>query len=685
MIKSRFALMFGALCIGLLFTFVPRFVDSQEEQQIDMEAVQADEAFMTGVRAYHSGEFGSSVLLFERSLSFKPERFLTRLWLGNSYYRSGLLDSALEQWRTVMDSESATSSLANLLESIEYRRSLGPELSPETRFVEVNQLEGSSDEYTIFLGPTSVLSRPDGGNYIVSFASNEVVSVSINGMVRERIRGGFAGLNRPFDILAGSDGRLYISEYQGDRIVSMNSSGTDIQRFGGKGRGDGFLLGPQYLAMDNQGSLYVSEQGNRRVSKFDRDGNFLLSFGSRTRDFSGFREPTGIVFLDDVLYVADGRQNIIFRFDTSGNYIGRSASGLFEGLEGLSLVDHGKFLVADRQGIHLFDPESEVSRKLVNARSDSRFIKATFDVNGNLIVADFSDNSIYRYTDFHQLYGSLLVEVDRVMEERFPRLAVAATVTSRNGDPLLGLELNNFLVTEGRIEARDISFAGSIDQLDQAMVAIVAERSPETVQLLPAFSDAVSALGTAASGRFEFSFTGGGEIPVREVSSTFSADPLIEALLQGTSTVSPQWEVDSAIRLAASGLTAANRKRAVVLFSSGKVPPDGFDRYELVEMARYLETNYIAFFCVLPSKAAVPEEYRYLAEFTGGKVYHLFQPEGIAPLADSILDRRDGRYVLEFTSSLDDDFGRRFLPVEVQAYIHGRSGRGESGYYAPLR
>jgi hypothetical protein len=40
---------------------------------------------------------------------------------------------------------------------------------------------------------------------------------------------------------------------------------------------------------------------------------------------------------------------------------------------------------------------------------------------------------------------------------------------------------------------------------------------------------------------------------------------------------------------------------------------------------------------------------------------------------------------MSYTSALPTDFGRAFLPVEVEAYLMNRSGRDETGYFAPLQ
>jgi len=43
-----------------------------------------------------------------------------------------------------------------------------------------------------------------------------------------------------------------------------------------------------------------------------------------------------------------------------------------------------------------------------------------------------------------------------------------------------------------------------------------------------------------------------------------------------------------------------------------------------------------------------------------------------------------GMYQLKYTSTMSTDFGRSFLPVEVEVQLLERSGRDEIGYFAPL-
>ena len=54
-----------------------------------MDAVNAEEEFRWGVKAYNNGFFNKAILSFEKSLSFKPANPKTKEWLGKAYYRSG--------------------------------------------------------------------------------------------------------------------------------------------------------------------------------------------------------------------------------------------------------------------------------------------------------------------------------------------------------------------------------------------------------------------------------------------------------------------------------------------------------------------------------------------------------------------------------------------------------------------
>ena len=98
-----------------------------------------------------------------------------------------------------------------------------------------------------------------------------------------------------------------------------------------------------------------------------------------------------------------------------------------------------------------------------------------------------------------------------------------------------------------------------------------------------------------------------------------------------------------------------------------------------------MNNNSIACLSVLVTENAADEEIAYIVENTPGGEYYMFRPEGLAGVFQDIIALPAGKYVFSFTSALPTAFGEKYLPLEAEAYLLNRSGRDESGYFAPLK
>ena len=110
---------------------------------------------------------------------------------------------------------------------------------------------------------------------------------------------------------------------------------------------------------------------------------------------------------------------------------------------------------------------------------------------------------------------------------------------------------------------------------------------------------------------------------------------------------------------------------------------NNFGTYGLDELASYMANNNIRFYSVGLKEGEVCDEISYLVRKTGGLHAYLYRSEGIHSLIDRIASAPTGLYRLSYKSSIDSDFGRKFLPVEVEVRLLNRSGRDETFYYAP--
>jgi DNA-binding beta-propeller fold protein YncE len=655
----------------------------------DLNALYAREEFRVGVQAYNRFAFNEAILSFERALSFRSGEPLLLDWLGRAYYRSGLEETALRQWRSARESYGPASGEALLIsshiETVRNRRSLLPVADDGVRYVEAGRYPGHYNDIILFRQPTAVLPLEDGSSWIVAYGSNELVRLDVNGVVRQRQRGPINGFDRPYDLVRGKDGRLYVSEYRGGRVSVLNRNGEWQSYIGSKGREAGMFVGPQNLALDEEGYLYVVDYGNRCISKFDPDGAFILSFGTKSAGFPGFLSPTGIAARAGRVYIADSVAKQITIFDGNGAYLGILVREGLTGPESLRFLSNGQLLVADTNRILMLDPNSAVIRELgVAGNSKVRIVGVDMDRNGNLLAANFQGDEVSVMTRFTDMASGLFVQIDRIMPDKFPLITVEISVQDRLRRPVVGLNGQNFILSEEGHTVSEQNFLGAGYRVDQADISILMERSNQTLglrdDLAAAVRDITTALTESSSGRVISMVSAAGQ-PLKE--RTENGNWAVAARGDAAA-YTPRWRFDLGLRLAATDLLPGEKKRAVVFVGAGALGEFAFEQYGLSELAAYLANNGIIFHAIMVGGNQVDAGIRYLCDQTGGEVVTLYRPEGIGQVIRSIASIPSGSYILSYRSVLPTDFGRAYLPVEAEVYLMERSGRDGIGYFSPL-
>jgi DNA-binding beta-propeller fold protein YncE len=595
-------------------------------------------------------------------------------------------DTALRQWRAAAAGYGwATGNgvlLGSRIETVSNRRNLLPVANDEVRYVEAGRYPGRYEETTLYRQPTSVLPLDDGSAWVVAYGSNEIVRIDVNGVIKDRSRGPLNGFDRPYDLVKGQGDRLYLSEYRGSRISVLNSRGEWLSYIGGRGRGDGLFVGPQNLAVDEEGCLYVVDYGNRRISKFDPDGAFIFSIGPGTRGFPGFLSPTGVAVREGRIYAADSAAKQIYTFDRNGAYLGVLVDGLL-GPESLRFLSDGRLLAADTNRVLLIDPQSAVVRELGAAGNERvRIVGADMDRNGNVLAANFQAGEVSVLTRSDDLASGLFVWIERVHADDFPLVTVDIQVQDRLRRPIVGLEGLNFLLSEEGQAVGEQNFLLPGYRTSDIGVSVLLERSPRTQGLGDDLAAAVRDINAALSGGAGriVSVVSAGAQPQRERME----GPLDRASRGTPSSFSPRWRFDLGLRLAATDLLPAQKKRTVVFVCSGALGELAFEQYGLSELASYLSNNDIVFNAVVIGGGPAAEEIRYLCGETGGQVLPLYRPQGVQDAIRALASRSSGAYSISYRSRLPTDFGRAYLPVDVEVYLMERSGRDSTGYFPPL-
>jgi len=651
-------------------------------------ALSAAEEFRVGVHAFNRFSYNEAILSFERALSFRPGEPLILDWLGRAYYRSGFEETAVRQWRAALDIYGRSTGVGMLLgariETVTNRRFLLPIANDGVRYVGSGRFPGKIDDIILYRQPTSVLPNNDGSVWVVAYGSNEIVRIDVNGIIRDRKRGPLNGFDRPYDMVRGLDGRLYVSEYRGSRVSILNSNGDWQGYIGSRGLGPGQFVGPQHLTIDEDGYLFAVDYGNRRISKFDPDGAFILSFGHRSAVFPGMLSPTGIAAGNGRIYVADNSAKAIYMFDPNGNYLGRLAAEGLIGPESLRFLSDGTILAADGNRILQIEPDSAIVRELGLAGGQRvRITGVEMDRNGNIVAVNFNESEVNIMTRFDDLASGFFVQIRNVDAGKFPQVIVELTVEDRLRRPIMGLDNNNFLLTEGGVPVDEQRLYTPGFRYPGADISLLVERSDVTARfrddLTAASRDINRALQEMGNSKVVSVISAGAQ-PRRE-----RHDTSLENAVRGTGDInSNRWRFDLGLRLAATDLLTAAPKRSVVYIGSGSLGDMAFEQYSLSELSAYLANNAIVFNAIIIGGAPASAGIEYLCRETGGMAKHLYRPRGIGELIKSVADTPSGLYSFTYNSRLPTDFGRAWLPVEAEVYLMERSGRDNTGYFPPI-
>ena len=671
------------IVILLLFLIFP-VLNSFSQEVIDLDMLSANEEFKWGVKAYHRGLFNESARAFEKALAYKPENIKIQEWLGLSWYRSGFTDAAIHLWESIQASGGADSLLMNRLEIL--KQQTGVESGPVDggRFLPAMELEGIQEEYTLFKRPASIFPDANGGFYITSYGSNQVLGFNSNGALTKRIVGGLEGFNHPFDLMLADNGLLYVTEFNGDRLSRCTPDGGNIMRFGESGRGDGQLLGPQYLSADEKNFIYVTDSGNRRIVKFDPEGNFILAFGKKNYNFSGFKSLTGIECFDGRVYVADAERGDISIFDYSGNYIDTILTKELIAPEGLSRIGERGLLIADAGRVMSLDVDTGIIRLVSDLDGKGRKItQASIDANGNLLTSDFDLSRVTVLTELSNMYAGLFLQVDRLDSSNYPKVIADVRIMDRSGAPFVGLSPNNFVITENGYPVPDVElvYTGNTDKHLEAVVLL--DSSVEMKKFQPDMIKAVESLMNSAEGRAGLTLASAGANPVTEaVLSEGSRQFMAAAANDGI--FSDEARFDLGLRHAASELINSRGRRSVIFITDGQSNSQSYEQYHPVELAGFLKNNGISFYCVdVSNNVGISEELQFICEETGGEQVYLYQPEGLGKMFENITSGSDGSYSLLFNSINSYLTPDDFIPLEIEAFLYNRSGRESSGYYKP--
>ena len=673
--QSKKRLLSAILALFFIFQF-PLFSQVKEPSAADRG--MASEDFRRGVISYYRGAYGDAIMQFEKALSYLPDEGQILEWLGKSYLKFGVESAALDQWKYAIDNGYGGIVLQNKYEIVQSRRIAFEQFSKDTRYLIGASFPGVMDDTFLFSKVFSILPEDDGSFWATAYGSNELLKFDINGAIIDRTQGPLNGFDRPMDLIRLSNGNMAITESKGDRISVLDKKGRYLFSFGESGIKDGQFLGPQCIAQGNGGNLYVTDYGNKRISVFTENGEFLFSFQGK------FKSPTGIAIKGDSIYVADAVVGDITIYDFAGNYTGcLCKAGTFKYPESLRIYGNS-MLVADKNKIYSVDlSNSKVFETVKIGNTPSKLTCAVVDVNGNLIAPDFNENEIEILSKMNELVGGFYVDIIRVNADTFPNVTVDVKVENRYRQDVIGLKETNFFFSENGGMVKNLKYHGMVGYNYNSDITIVIDFGTDIDKYSVQVEEAVRQIAKNMDPSSTLTIISSGEIPTIEYSGSGTGCEKFSFSRLNAKKSSESF-LELSLRLAANNMISTSSKKGIILLTDGNVDENSFTKYPLADVCSYLSNNDINFSAVLLSDMVPDYQIDYLESHLKGKTYYLYQSEGISSIVSDFNSINDGIYRFSFTSVMNAEYGRAFLPVEVEVYLHNRSGKDISGYFAPL-
>ena len=165
--------------------------------------------------------------------------------------------------------------------------------------------QGSGDEE--FVKPLSVFITSDGRFIVLTdYMNNRIQVFTMDGEpVFKFGNRGPERLDHPICCVCYEE-KFFVTEFNNKCVKVFDERGQFLYKFGEKGNGDGQLIQPCGLCVDNYGNLLVCDMENEHILQFSLEGTFTGKTSSKVNPMLPYRVAT---MPDDRILISDFREN----------------------------------------------------------------------------------------------------------------------------------------------------------------------------------------------------------------------------------------------------------------------------------------------------------------------------------------------------------------------------------------
>lgn len=664
--------------LALLILAYPPVAFSEIREMAKFEV--ARKYFRQGTGYFNKMQYLAAAEYFRKAVKEYPDYYTARDHLARSYKLAGFSESALKEWESLREDSPDNVAVSGKIDGMRFMNTPAEIRKDTPEYVLNTTYKSSKYKRFGFHHPVDLAVDNDRNLYITSFSSGELIKIDSNGngeaVIKTSVNGKLYGIDY-------RSGKLAVSDFAKDRIYIIDKKGSIINKFGSSGNGDGQFHGPEGVCFGGGGEVYVVDSGNSRVQKFDDRYRYLLQFGRKGEYEGELSGPTDVAVHRGRVYVTDTGNRRIAVFDDSGNFVQNLSIDEMENPRGITKLRDNLLLSDEKKGLLFYNVDSGTMSwfsSFSNVKESlSRLVSTAVDRDGYLYCLDYNREAVTLFSPVQKQYSNLSVEITAVDTDSFPVVAFYATIRSRDGSPIYGLNTGNFTITENGAPITSVF----IDYLKR---------------MLPSVSIALCVDRSQQAGSYHGDLPWAAEFILQKMRKNdslevlnFSDDPWVGNKFDWSRrrTLKALKErnygggkgIGRALYQAVSDVVPRLNRRGVVLMTDGTVDEDSFRTYSPETIIRYAQSHYIPIYII--SFREPHRSLREIAAATGGAVYRPSQLDGLRSIYSDIKNSEEYRYVLVYSSYRIKNFSGWWADVKIDVSSKGELGTEWGGYFVP--
>jgi hypothetical protein len=487
-------------------------------------------------------------------------------------------------------------------------------------------------------------------------------------------------LKSPFGIAVDSEGYIYISDFANDVVIKLNRYNIVEKKIGFKGIGQGGLLGPKNLLLDDDQNLYVTDSGNKRINKYKKDGEFLFSFGNSIDDNS-LKSPGGLFYDNGKVFVCDRELGRILVFDKSGNYLYSLGDNVLKEPYDMTKDGIGRFLVICKEKLWAYEEENVLWYPVEDTgKRLKRGMSLVSDRENNILVTDFDTSRLLVLSLVRQRYSNINVNIERIYSQKFPDVHLALTVEKDDGSVPIGINTNNIAIYENGKYVPVFGTAYTDNKNKNTDIMIIYDKNRNMAKnshdlkvtldnwLKKSSPDTNVCLITAQK-----------DEPLLENEFNSSRLQLLDSIDgDGYSQVTDK---GSAIKTGIYHMLNRFSKKSVILMTDGTETGRDFEMFKIDDAINLARNNDVKIYVVSFGDGPLSETYSQMAKKTGGDYYRVHKRNDLQDLFKLIEESRGREIIVSYKSSSISRFGDEPISVQVEINYEGMKGISRSIYY----